>query len=300
MNFLLCVRDPRHCVKRKQRQSPSPSGLVPPDRSSLGCFSPSSSTMSFAAGRLGLPVLLVLPVLLTLLCGILPLGSGFNLETERPSVFSGPERSYFGFSVDFFLNSPSVLRSDILVGAPRANASSSSSSAVVEGGAVYTCPWNHASCQQLQFDNTDKSLMGYDDRENTEGVQMEFKSKQWFGASVRSDGEHILWSTFGGAEREPVGTCFLKKGATVVEYSPCRSDAISPEGQGFCQAGFSVDFLKKNNRVVVGGPGSFYWQDYVTGVPRGDKALGYVNIFNGNNMDSMVNFTGTQVRREIC
>ncbi|KAJ4920361.1 hypothetical protein JOQ06_014165, partial [Pogonophryne albipinna] len=51
-------------------------------------------------------------------------------------------------------SSPSVLRSDILVGAPRANASAPSSSAVVEGGAVYTCPWNHASCQQLQFDNT--------------------------------------------------------------------------------------------------------------------------------------------------
>ncbi|XP_040004673.1 integrin alpha-V isoform X2 [Xiphias gladius] len=187
---------------------------------------------------------------------------------------------------------------------------------------------------------------------------MEFKSKQWFGASVRSDGEHILacaplyqWSTFGVSEREPVGTCYLKKGGTVVEYSPCRSSANSPEGQGFCQAGFSADFLKKNNRVVVGGPGSFYWQgqlisddvseifsridkgyitpygntlatksagaqyddsylgysvtvgdfnddakeDYVTGVPRGDKALGYVNIFNGLNMESMVNFTGTQM-----
>uniref|UniRef100_A0A0F8BNM1 Integrin alpha-V n=2 Tax=Larimichthys crocea TaxID=215358 RepID=A0A0F8BNM1_LARCR len=187
---------------------------------------------------------------------------------------------------------------------------------------------------------------------------MEFKSKQWFGASVRSDGEHILacaplyqWSTFGVSEREPVGTCYLKKADTVVEYSPCRSSANSPEGQGFCQAGFSVDFLKKNNRVVVGGPGSFYWQgqlisddvseiftrfenkyitqyantlatksagamyddsylgysvtvgdfnddgkeDYVTGVPRGEKALGYVNIFNGLNMESVVNFTGTQM-----
>lgn len=26
----------------------------------------------------------------------------FNLDVEQPSVFSGPERSYFGFSVDFF------------------------------------------------------------------------------------------------------------------------------------------------------------------------------------------------------
>ncbi|KAJ3592467.1 hypothetical protein NHX12_007594 [Muraenolepis orangiensis] len=188
---------------------------------------------------------------------------------------------------------------------------------------------------------------------------MEFKSNQWLGASVRSDGEHILacaplyqWSTYSYAEREPVGTCFLKKGKEVVEYSPCRSTAISPEGQGFCQAGFSAVFLKNHKRVVVGGPGSFYWQgqlisddvsevfagfedtkfvnryqntlttksasaqyddsylgysvtigdfnndgkeDYITGVPRGDNALGYVNIFNGLHMESMANFTGAQM-----
>ncbi|KAJ0005839.1 hypothetical protein NQD34_015733 [Periophthalmus magnuspinnatus] len=195
------------------------------------------------------------------------------------------------------------------------------------------------------------------DRKNAAGAQMEFKSKQWFGASVRSFGEHILacaplyqWSTYGFSEREPVGTCFLKNKDSVVEYSPCRSSANTPEGQGFCQAGFSADFVK-NDKVVVGGPGSFYWQgqlisddiseifarynkdyiiqysntmatrsagaqyddsylgysvtvgdfnndgydDYVTGVPRGDKALGYVNIFNGRNMESVVNFTGTQM-----
>ncbi|KAI5606677.1 integrin alpha-V precursor, partial [Silurus asotus] len=83
------------------------------------------------------------------------------------------------------------------------------------------------------------------------GQQMEFKSSQWFGATVRSDGEHILacaplyqWSTYGFKEREPVGTCFLKKGSTVVEYSPCRSVSATPEGQGFCQAGFSADIVK--------------------------------------------------------
>ena len=30
------------------------------------------------------------------LCG------SFNLDVEKPSVFSGPQGSYFGFSVDFF------------------------------------------------------------------------------------------------------------------------------------------------------------------------------------------------------
>lgn len=271
----------------------------------------------------------------------------FNLDVDNSIVYSGPEGSYFGFSVDFFkaLNN---LKSDVLIGAPRANMSSDS---IVERGVVYSCPWSGSSaCQQLLFDNKD-------DRMNN-GAKMEFKSKQWFGASVRSDGEHILacaplyqWSTFGVSEREPVGTCYLKKGNQVVEYSPCRTDKNSPEGQGFCQAGFSVDFLKNDNRVVVGGPGSFYWQgqlisddvseifnrlnndyitrygntlstksanaqyddsylgysvtvadfngdgkdDFVTGVPRGEKALGYVNIFNGAVMESMINFTGSQM-----
>ncbi|XP_046903287.1 integrin alpha-V [Hypomesus transpacificus] len=286
-----------------------------------------------------------LSVVLTLVC--LKYSVSFNLDADNPSVYSGPERSYFGFSVDFFR--PDDKQSNVIVGAPRANTSAASS--VVERGAVYSCPWmSSGACQEVSFDNTD-------DKKSQTGIQMEFKSNQWFGASVRSDGKHILacaplyqWSTEDFSDREPVGTCFLKTGATVVEYSPCRSKLKSPSGQGFCQAGFSVDFVK-NNRVVVGGPGSFYWQgqlisddiseiitrynnqfytpysktmttsaadfsyddsylgysltvgdfnddgddDYITGVPRGDKARGYVNIFNGKNMESMVNFTGTQM-----
>ncbi|XP_026883966.2 integrin alpha-V [Electrophorus electricus] len=273
-------------------------------------------------------------------------GCSFNLDIDKPSVFSGPRGSYFGFSVDFF--SPSDRHLNVLVGAPKANTSAPSS--VTERGAVYSCPWQTSgSCTEIQFDSTDDRF------EN--GVQMEFKSSQWFGATVRSDGEHILacaplyqWSTYGLKEREPVGTCYLKKGSTVVEYSPCRSASATPEGQGFCQAGFSADIVK-SKRVVVGGPGSFYWQgqlisddisevisrynkkfltpynsqiatksasaqyddsylgysvtvgdfnddgvdDYATGVPRGEKAMGYVNVLNGKTMESVVNFTGVQM-----
>ncbi|XP_032392604.1 integrin alpha-V-like [Etheostoma spectabile] len=96
-------------------------------------------------GRTGLGLVVLLGL------GLQRCGS-FNLDAEKPSVFSGPERSYFGFSVDFFKTSNN-LNSDVLVGAPRANASSTGS--VVERGAVYSCPWKTSSaCQKLEFDTT--------------------------------------------------------------------------------------------------------------------------------------------------
>lgn len=40
--------------------------------------------------------------LLVLVLVLAQRSGSFNLDVEQPSVFSGPERSYFGFSVDFF------------------------------------------------------------------------------------------------------------------------------------------------------------------------------------------------------
>uniref|UniRef100_A0A8C5HB39 Integrin alpha-2 domain-containing protein n=1 Tax=Gouania willdenowi TaxID=441366 RepID=A0A8C5HB39_GOUWI len=159
--------------------------------------------------------------------------ASFNLDVDKPLVYSGPEGSYFGFSVDFFKSSTGQrYESNVLIGAPRANASSSAS--IVERGAVYSCPWRSASgCQQLVFDD--------------KGTKTNVSCQRW----RRTIFERMIacaplyqWSTYSVSEREPVGTCYLMKDNKVVEYSPCRSTANSPEGQGFCQAGFSADFLK--------------------------------------------------------
>ena len=40
--------------------------------------------------------------LLFLVCVGVHRGGSFNLDVDKPSVYSGPEGSYFGFSVDFF------------------------------------------------------------------------------------------------------------------------------------------------------------------------------------------------------
>ncbi|KYO33742.1 integrin alpha-V [Alligator mississippiensis] len=195
-----------------------------------------------------------LPLLLLLGRGLAP-GSAFNLDAERPAVYSGSEGSYFGFAVDFFAPDPSS--TFLLVGAPKANTSQPD---IVEGGQVLKCNWNsNKNCQPIIFDSTGDRYFAPND-------PLEFKSHQWFGASVRSKNDKILacaplyhWRTEMKQEREPVGTCYLHDGSKAVEYAPCRSTIIDADGQGFCQGGFSIDFTK-GDRVLLGGPGSFYWQ----------------------------------------
>ncbi|XP_066467406.1 integrin alpha-V [Tiliqua scincoides] len=193
--------------------------------------------------------------LLLLLGRLLALGCAFNLDVESPAVYSGSKGSYFGFAVDFF--APDASSMFLLVGAPKANTSQPD---IVQGGEVLKCNWNsNRNCQPIIFDSTGN-------RDFSPNDPLEFKSNQWFGASVRSKRDKILacaplyhWRTEQKAEREPVGTCYLHDGSKSVEYAPCRSTNIDAEGQGFCQGGFSIDFTE-GDRVLLGGPGSFYWQ----------------------------------------
>ncbi|CAB1315481.1 unnamed protein product [Coregonus sp. 'balchen'] len=180
----------------------------------------------------------------------------FNLETENRVVYSGPKGSFFGYSLDFFYNNASS--SSILIGAPKANTSQPN---VIEGGSVYLCPWSQGQwdCSVVIFDKEgDRSF-----HVNDVDVQVEFKSHQWFGATVRSHGNTVLacapryyWRMEHDAPfSDATGTCYLSVDnlKTFVEYAPCRT------GQGYCQGGFSADFTK-DGKIVLGGPGSFYWQ----------------------------------------
>uniref|UniRef100_A0A8C8EP05 Integrin, alpha 8 n=1 Tax=Oncorhynchus tshawytscha TaxID=74940 RepID=A0A8C8EP05_ONCTS len=222
---------------------------------------------------------------------VLSVVSGFNLHAEHPAVYRGPEGSYFGYSVDFYRPTPESSTLSVLVGAPKAN---TSQPGIIEGGAVYYCPYplnpdptkQPYSCTQIPFDNTNNRMI----KVNGTREPLEFKSHQWFGASVRTHKGKVVacaplyhWRAVKvNGEKDPVGTCYVavQNFSAYAEYSPCRTNDPDPEGQGFCQAGFSVDFTKEGT-LVVGGPGSFYWQGQV-------MTAGVAEILNGYSLKAVL------------
>nr|XP_010589007.1 integrin alpha-8 [Loxodonta africana] len=207
-----------------------------------------------------------------------PVSQAFNLDVERLTVYSGPDDSYFGYAVDFYI--PDARTASVLVGAPKANTSQPD---IVEGGAVYYCPWpaeGSAQCKQIPFDTTNNRKI----RVNGTKEPIEFKSNQWFGAAVRAHRGNVVacaplyhWRTLKPtSEKDPVGTCYvaIQNFSAYAEYSPCRNSNADPEGQGYCQAGFSLDFYK-NGDLIVGGPGSFYWQGMFLRVNIADIIANY-------------------------
>uniref|UniRef100_A0A7N6F6I8 Integrin alpha-2 domain-containing protein n=1 Tax=Anabas testudineus TaxID=64144 RepID=A0A7N6F6I8_ANATE len=189
-------------------------------------------------------VLVVPVVVLVQLCG------AFNLDADTRVVFTGPPGSYFGYSVEFFDNSSSI---SVLIGAPKANTSQPN---ITEGGGVYLCPWSHTNCNIINFDKQGDRYFDINDV----NTQVEFKSHQWFGATVRSHGNsacapRYYWRTKHDTPFADVtGTCYLSVDSlkTFVEYAPCRTGEMHPNYRCVC--------VLQDGRVVLGGPGSFYWQ----------------------------------------
>uniref|UniRef100_A0A8C6VNW1 Uncharacterized protein n=1 Tax=Naja naja TaxID=35670 RepID=A0A8C6VNW1_NAJNA len=171
---------------------------------------------------------------------------GFNLDSKAPTVFVGPPGSFFGFSVDFYLPE----EQSILVGAPKAETGQSE---IRQGGAVFYCPWHLGNnrCTTIEFDRSRLEEI------NGTLKQMEFKSLQWFGATVRSHGKSILacaplysWrTTKDEPQREVVGTCYLSINnfTKFVEYAPCRSGNMRSMREGIDNENILNNFILQNN-----------------------------------------------------
>uniref|UniRef100_A0A669EII4 Integrin, alpha 5 (fibronectin receptor, alpha polypeptide) n=1 Tax=Oreochromis niloticus TaxID=8128 RepID=A0A669EII4_ORENI len=206
-----------------------------------------------------------------------PACEAFNLDVENPAVYSGPNGSYFGYAVDFYLSDSGS--ASVLVGAPKASTRQFN---VTEGGSVFYCPWSSSqtNCHTIEFDlKGDRNVLI-----NDTNYQADFKSHQWFGATVRSHGDTILacaplysWRTKEDIpQSDATGSCYLsvENFTNFVEYAPCRTEISGPPGQGYCQGGFSADFTT-DGKVVLGGPGSYFWQGQVISAAKEDIIRAY-------------------------
>uniref|UniRef100_H3D4R0 Integrin, alpha 5 (fibronectin receptor, alpha polypeptide) n=1 Tax=Tetraodon nigroviridis TaxID=99883 RepID=H3D4R0_TETNG len=225
-----------------------------------------------------------------LLTSCLAVCKAFNLDVESPTVYSGPAGSYFGYAVDFYLVNPSS--ASAVIGAPKANTSQVN---VTEGGSVFYCPWSlsQTDCHAIEFDTEgDRTALVNDTK-----VQVDVKSHQWFGATVRTHKDTILacaplysWRTEKDIPySDATGTCYLsaENFTKFVEYAPCRTEISDAVGQGYCQGGFSADFTT-DGKVVLGGPGSYFWQGQVISAAKEDIIRTYYPGFFMQSVDTQI------------
>uniref|UniRef100_A0A8P4KPU4 Integrin, alpha 5 (fibronectin receptor, alpha polypeptide) n=1 Tax=Dicentrarchus labrax TaxID=13489 RepID=A0A8P4KPU4_DICLA len=219
------------------------------------------------------------------------------LPTSMPVMLVGSNGSRMS-KLCLFLSL--ICSASVVIGAPKANTRQVN---VKEGGSVFYCPWglSQSDCHTIEFDNEgDRTVL----LNNTEH-QVDFKSHQWFGATVRSHGDTILacaplysWRTEKDTPlSDATGTCYLSAHnfTKFVEYAPCQiSDAV---GQGYCQGGFSADFTT-DGKVVLGGPGSYFWQGQVISAAKEDIIKAYYPGYFIQSVESQIQTRQVQAKHD--
>ncbi|XP_043760775.1 integrin alpha-IIb isoform X3 [Cervus elaphus] len=216
--------------------------------------------------------------------GVVPPTWALNLDPVQLTVYTGPNGSHFGFSLDFYKKSNGSVF--VVVGAPRTLGRSEE-----ETGGVFLCPWKAegGQCSSLPFDLNDET--------RSIGTQtfQTFKAGQGLGASVVSWRDSIVacapwqhWNVLDRNEEEaqktPVGGCFVAQlqNGDRTEYSPCRANKMSQfyernhfrEDKRYCEAGFS-SVVTQAGELVLGAPGGYYFVGLLARAPIADIISSY-------------------------
>ncbi|XP_019644414.1 PREDICTED: uncharacterized protein LOC109485312 [Branchiostoma belcheri] len=217
------------------------------------------------------------PSVVCLLFWSLPLVvSGFNLDTDRAAVRSGPEGSFFGFSVAMHRTPEG--RKVLLVGAPRANWTHAPD--LERPGALYQCPLDEHNCSQVVVD-TEGSRTGT--KRMVEIKYRDNKNNMWLGATVRTHQGRVvvcgpMWKN-AYFRRYTIlnGICYEMDASletdTVQKRMPCLGDQpttvshplghqINEGGDytyGKCQAGLAAVYTQNGSQLVLGAPGGYDW-----------------------------------------
>uniref|UniRef100_A0A3P8VVM2 Integrin, alpha 9 n=1 Tax=Cynoglossus semilaevis TaxID=244447 RepID=A0A3P8VVM2_CYNSE len=197
-------------------------------------------------------------------CLSISVAFSYNIDLEHPLVFRGPNSSFFGYSVLEHYHDNTRW---VIVGAPRANSTYSSS--VHSPGTVYKCRVHNnpeRRCTEMDLgrgnrprESCGKTCQG-DRNDEWMGVSLARQDKangnilacahRW--KNVYYDSEHIL----------PHGYCSIippTLQGRAKPLIPCYEDYKQKYGEehGSCQAGIAGVFTEE--LVVMGAPGSYYW-----------------------------------------
>nr|XP_032821679.1 integrin alpha-9 [Petromyzon marinus] len=203
------------------------------------------------------------PRLLLHFLALLCCACAYNVDLGSRLVFTGPNGSYFGYSV---LGHSYRDSSWILVGAPKAD--SDLLTETVHPGAIFKCrvqPNGEQSCTEM--------LLGSRHNHQCGRTCLEERDNQWLGVSMarqnKPDGKilacaHRWKNAFYVREwKLPHGLCYIIPASLAPSESthiiPCFKEHQKKYGEehGSCQAGIAGLFLE--DAVVLGAPGSFYW-----------------------------------------
>ncbi|XP_039531681.1 integrin alpha-9-like [Pimephales promelas] len=192
------------------------------------------------------------------------LAYSFNIDLQHPLVFRGPDATFFGYSVLEHVHDNTRW---IVVGAPRANSSFSSS--VQSPGAVYKCRIRNnpeQRCTEMDLGRGNKQ------RESCGKTCQGDRNNEWMGVSLarqdKTNGKILAcahrWKNvyYESEYILPHGYCSIIP-ATLQGKSqpliPCYEDHKKTYGEehGSCQAGIAGVFTEE--LVIMGAPGSYYW-----------------------------------------
>ncbi|XP_038848369.1 integrin alpha-9-like [Salvelinus namaycush] len=204
--------------------------------------------------------------LLDVLCVYLSVSvvHSYNIDLEHAVVFRGPDSSFFGYSVLEHYHDNTRW---VLVGAPKANSSYSSS--LHTPGAVFKCRVHsnpERRCTEMNLGRGNKP------RESCGKTCQGDRDDEWMGVSLarqdKPNGKilacaHRWKNVFYDSELIlPHGYCSIipptLQGRTQA-LIPCYEDYKQKYGEehGSCQAGIAGVFTEE--LVVMGAPGSYYW-----------------------------------------
>ncbi|KTF82234.1 hypothetical protein cypCar_00006267 [Cyprinus carpio] len=235
---------------------------------------------------------------------LLPLSVAFNLDVENPAVYTGPNGSYFGYSVDFYMTDSSV---SIIVGAPKANTSQPN---IREGGSVFYCPWSlsQSQCSSIEFDTQGHVTFVFDYESHFSPYvticlvpalhDMTFNLSRHLSLCYTACAPLYSWRAMEDKPHaDTTGSCYMSVNnfTKFVEYAPCRTEFRGRKGQGYCQGGFSADFTQEG-KVVLGGPGSYFWQGQVITAVKQEIVKAY---YPGFFLTSVEGQMQTKQKKEI-